>query len=1101
MFRSRVLLVLRGSGRRGLRVGVIGAGNMGKGIAGSLARAGHEVFQYDRDTEAARKSAAQHASMRAVESIRACCEASEAVVVSVSNEAAERTVFLGEGGVFEGAPRVVMNAGTTSVAWARELHAAAPESAHFLDAPVSGGPEGAAQGRLSVMVGGRAEAYEAAVPVLEGMAAFYARLGEAGAGAAAKLVNQHLVAANAHAAAEALGLARALGCDLAQLSGILERAWGRSTMLSRASGQLVEAPEAGRFGDRRAFASLLDVASAAPLRNFVKDVALVREAAAAACVRVPSADVAAAALDECAKIGRLDADWAAVTALLGKKPYTSHAELEAAAPAPIPTEVAAAWREEIAERVSRAGAVPVVDDDPTGTQTVHGVSVLSYPWRQEDLEAEMKTASCFFVLANTRALDEPEAEVRAEAIGSALRPYGCRAVVSRSDSTLRGHFPAEVRALARGLGWTKPLVVLAPFFFEGGRITADDVHYVARGDDLVPAGETEFATDAAFGYVSSNLRDWIREKGLATSVASVDLTTLRAGPDAPARVCDLLVDFYRETRLDDDDDFPVVVANALNKDDAAALALGCLLAEERLFASSSSTAGGESGLIFRSAASIVAARCAVPERPLLSDDELDGTTGPRSGLVVVGSYVGKTTTQLDALFRASFGATWLSNVEIDARRAASPDAETRRKEVDRVSRDLDTALDAGRSAVLYTSRDVVRDDETRENSSRTSSLAIGDRVNAVLCDVVSRAVRGRGDGLFLVAKGGITSNDVAVKSLGVRRARVLGQVRPGIPAWRLGPETAAPGAAYVVFPGNVGADDDLANVVARMAKRPLGVARPRVQEILLEARGRGRAVGAFNIYNLEGALAVRRAVEKTGLPAIVQFHPASLEFGGTSLIAACKDVAARAAAAPLLVALDHATDDASIDAALEMGVDAIMADGARLNFADNVRWTASVVARAAGAGVEAELGMLAGEEDGLSVAQRDAKMTDPSVVSDFVSATGVHALACTVGNVHGATKLPVEIDWARLDAIKAAAPEDLPLVLHGASGLPPDVLHRAIRSGICKLNVNTEVRAASRRAIKDASEAGKDVLNIMNDNVDAMAAVVEAKMRAFAPPP
>lgn len=1081
---------------RGLKVGVVGAGNMGRGIALSLARSGHHVVQFDREPELAQQSATQHERLIAAASIGECCTGSDAVLVSVSNEAAERKVFLGERGLFstmvEGS--LCANLGTTSVAWARELHASAVTSGmRFLDAPVSGGPEGASAGRLTVMVGGPTQVYRDMQEVLDAFASKHARLGDAGAGAAAKLVNQLLVVANAHAAAEGLALATALGCDLAKLRSLLETAWGQSTMLSRCADQLLSAAtaaldEESLGSDARPFASLLEASSAAPLRNFVKDVGLIEAAASTARIGSPSAATARRTLQRCAAIGRLDADWAAVTALMAKEPVEEKwTDILGRAPPLLPEAVVEQWRRDIVERAAAAGPVPVIDDDPTGTQTVHSVSVLSYPWRDEDLDAEMRRAgqlpSCFFALANTRALEEEAAVVRAEKIGSELAAYRPRVVVSRSDSTLRGHFPAEVHALARGLGWTKPLVVVAPFFFEGGRVTTNDIHYVVAGDVATPAAQTEFATDAAFAYKSSNLRDWVREKGAQGPVASVGVELLRSGPEAPTKVADLLVQFYRDAKSN----FPVVIANALDESDAIAFALGCLEAEARLFHTEE-----QGGLIFRSAASLVAARCAVPKREPLDALELGSTARSRPGLVVVGSYVGKTTSQLEYLLKA---ASWLDCIEIDAAKAAEVSTLIRNEEIARVTRDLVASLKTSRSAVLYTSRRLVRDER--------SSLEIGDRINDAVCTVVRAAVDIAKDAdVFVVAKGGITSNDVAVKSLGVRRATVLGQVIPGVPAWRLGSETAKPGAAYVVFPGNVGTEADLAKVVAKLAGRPLRTGVPRLQELLLEARHHGRAIGAFNVYNIEGALAVQRAVQATGLPAIIQFHKAALDLGGASLVSACLEIAAASKTAPLLVALDHATDDRAIDDALQAGVHAVMADGSALPLDRNVSWTADVVKRAKsfGAAVEAELGMLAGEEDGLSVDERDARMTDPDIVADFVRATQISALACTVGNVHGKyAKAEPDLDWDRLDAIRARAPDDLPLVLHGASGLPIGMLHRAIRAGVCKFNVNTEVRAASRRAVKAASDREADVLDIMKENIEAMAAVVEAKIRAFSP--
>ena len=647
-------------------------------------------------------------------------------------------------------------------------------------------------------------------------------------------------------------------------------------------------------------------------------------------------------------------------------------------------------------------------------------------------------------------------------------------VVSRGDSTLRGHYPAETDALARGLGWSSPAVLLAPFFLEGKRYTAHDVHYVGAADGsgkLTPAGETEFAKDRAFGYTASHLPTWVEEKTSgsvkAADVCSLSLDLIRnGGPDAVQAALAALPNGGANA---------VVVANALTPSDMAVVSLGCMQAER---------AGALShGLLYRSAGALVAARAAIPPRPLLTAAEMQrlpssgggGTAelaADDAGLIVVGSYVGKSTEQLAALHDL---CPWFATVELKvAELAKGGDAwaaeEARAREA------VESALRRSESVVMHTSREVIQDDGQ-------GGLLIGDRVNQAIVTLVrSLSIFPS----FLVAKGGITSNDVAVEGLGVRRADVLGSVRPGVPVWRCGPESRAPGLAYVVFPGNVGAVDDLAQVAAMMSGREMNPVGPSaivgggsggvitVPDLLREARERGRAVGAFNIYNLEGALAVGKAADATGLPAILQLHPASMEFGGTALIAACLDVAS-SCKTPILVQLDHAVDEAHIQMALQAGVHAVLCDGGSKPFDENVQWTAAMagIVHAAGASVEAELGLLAGEEDGLSIAEKDAKMTDPKVVADFLSRTKADALAVTIGNVHGKYAVnPPVLDWERLDAVRAEAGKT-PLVLHGASGLPDEFIRRAISASVCKFNVNTEVRAAAREAVaKRAAEGG-----------------------------
>src|SRR5919198_1878260 len=191
-----------------------------------------------------------------------------------------------------------------------------------------------------------------------------------------------------------------------------------------------------------------------------------------------------------------------------------------------------------AARRERPEKVVVLDDDPTGTQTVHGIPVLT-EWSVEALRTELANdlPACF-LLTNSRSLPLAAAQALNATIGrhlqEAARAVARRfVVVSRSDSTLRGHFPGEVEALAQALAQDFEAWLLIPFFQEGGRYTIDDIHYVAEGEWLVPAGETEFARDAVFGYRASDLRQWVAEKTAGRipvqSVASVSLEDIRGG--------------------------------------------------------------------------------------------------------------------------------------------------------------------------------------------------------------------------------------------------------------------------------------------------------------------------------------------------------------------------------------------------------------------------------------------------------------------------------------------------------------------------------------------------------------------------------------------
>ncbi|MFB0532271.1 MAG: ketose-bisphosphate aldolase [Desulfatiglandales bacterium] len=262
------------------------------------------------------------------------------------------------------------------------------------------------------------------------------------------------------------------------------------------------------------------------------------------------------------------------------------------------------------------------------------------------------------------------------------------------------------------------------------------------------------------------------------------------------------------------------------------------------------------------------------------------------------------------------------------------------------------------------------------------------------------------------------------------------------------------------------------------------------------AREKGYALGAFNVYNLEGVRAVVAAAQKEHSPAILQIHPSAFRHGGIPLVALCL-AAAREACVPMAVHLDHSTSSDDIRAALAAGLTSVMADGSHLSYADNVAFTREMVTMTHehGGTVEAELGRLAGQEDGLAVEEYEAKLTDPDQATDFVARTGTDALAVCIGNIHGRYSSEPRLDFDRLCAIRKAV--SVPIVLHGASGLPERMVSRAVELGVCKLNVNTELREAYLGALKDHLANSPDLIGLMRSAIEAMQVVVCAKLQLF----
>lgn len=452
----------------------------------------------------------------------------------------------------------------------------------------------------------------------------------------------------------------------------------------------------------------------------------------------------------------------------------------------------------IARRVNDAKTkIIVLDDDPTGTQTVHDVLVLT-EWSQPTLRAALaRPEPAIFILTNARSLPLAAAQAMnaeiARNLGAAAHTQGCALeVISRSDSTLRGHFPGEVLALRDGLQETLGIrydgCIICAVLFEAGRYTLDNVHWVKEGDWLTPAGQTEFARDASFGYRSSDLRNWVAEKtgGLiaAASVVALSSADIRhGGPEAVARKLVAL------------SNWGVAIANLASYQDVAVFVAGILQAE----------AQGKR-FLFRTAASFVKVRAAISPQPFLTADKLFAGSPPRrGGLIVIGSYIQKSTEQAQQLL----ALPGVASLELSVERVSQP--EQRQAEVARVVRDMNCLLPQQDVAVI-TSRQVKTGGSTEEN------LRIGQAVSAALVDVV----RGLADApRFIVAKGGITSSDVATKGLAIKQALVLGQIAAAVPVWRAGAGSRFPNVPYVVFPGNVGGPDTLAQVVAALRWGPV----------------------------------------------------------------------------------------------------------------------------------------------------------------------------------------------------------------------------------------------------------------------------------------
>jgi len=456
-------------------------------------------------------------------------------------------------------------------------------------------------------------------------------------------------------------------------------------------------------------------------------------------------------------------------------------------PIPAAVDLSAA---DVRAQIDAADVLVVLDDDPTGTQSVAGLPVLTR-WEREDLDAAFATgAPAVYVLTNTRSLDEDAAAARNREIVdvalAAAADAGKRVTfVSRGDSTLRGHFPLETDVLsaeiaARG-GSIPALTLLVPAFPEAGRITVDAVHYWVTGDEATPVGETPFAQDATFGYAASDLCDWVEEKTAgripASDVASLNIRTIRSGVEA---VEDSLRALPAGT---------VVAVDVVDESDMRVVAL----ALHRM---------RDVDVLLRVGPPYVRAHIGQEiAEPVRAEDI--AFANDRGGLVVVGSHVPLTTAQLEALKKARPQTV---TIELDVRALIGAEREAH---LDARAQAAAAALADG-TVIVHTTRELITGADGDE------SLDIARRVSSGVVELVRR-VLAIAPPRFVIAKGGITSSDVASEALEIRRATVLGPMLPGLVSlWQ--PETGpAVGIPYIVFAGNVGDADSLATVVATLA--------------------------------------------------------------------------------------------------------------------------------------------------------------------------------------------------------------------------------------------------------------------------------------------
>jgi uncharacterized protein YgbK (DUF1537 family) len=459
------------------------------------------------------------------------------------------------------------------------------------------------------------------------------------------------------------------------------------------------------------------------------------------------------------------------------------AELAAAWPGQIdlaPALAALATETDASER-----CVFVVDDDPTGVQSLSNAEILT-AWEPDLLEQVWESQrGLLYILANTRALPEAQAVAVCREIVQRVRTLADQhrialCPISRSDSTLRGHYPAELRPFEELFSQLPDGQILAPAYPEAGRIVLGARHFVfdhAR-ERFVPVTETDFSRDPTFGFKSADLPRWVEEKSHG-SIAASDVVTISLGEIRNGGVAGIA------DRLHTVANNAPVVADAIDYSDLLILAAGARMAERK-----------GKRFVYRTAAPFVRAMLGL--RPDDKDDSGARIRNLGPGLVLVGSYVKLTTAQL----RLAQALPGVESIELSVKELLEP--ETAQRAVASICTRIDSELRREKTALVFTSRELLSQTDTLKH------LQIGERISSALV-----SIPGKLEHLprWILAKGGITSHEVLTTGLGAKRARVVGHPATGVSLLELGTDSRAPGHYYVVFPGNVGGPSTLAEVI------------------------------------------------------------------------------------------------------------------------------------------------------------------------------------------------------------------------------------------------------------------------------------------------
>ena len=427
----------------------------------------------------------------------------------------------------------------------------------------------------------------------------------------------------------------------------------------------------------------------------------------------------------------------------------------------------------------------VIDDDPTGGQTVHDVPVFT-AWDEEHIRRAFLTESrLLYIMTNSRSMTSQETSSVHKVLLENIRKQAAALnrkyeIISRGDSTLRGHYPLETD-LIKSVTPSPVKELLIPMFPEGERITVGDVHYLLDNEKWIPCSESDYAQDKTFGYQNADLRQWIVEKSngryTLDRIGSVSLELLRSQ------------DYEKIEAILTSEQYDQIIVNAVVYEDLKVFSVAYFHASQQ-------------GIHFvaRTAAAWPRIIGGIDTTKLLSPAQLLPPSSSNGGLIIVGSHVKKTTQQLLRLLQNDTLAA------IEFNQHLILDSVQIAQEIRRVAETATEKLRSGCTVVIHTKRE--RLDLASE--SEEAQLRITNQISQAFTSCISQI---QVCPAFVITKGGITSSDILVRAMRTSEATILGQIYPGVPIWKLSSGSKFPDMPFIIFPGNVGHNDTLANIV------------------------------------------------------------------------------------------------------------------------------------------------------------------------------------------------------------------------------------------------------------------------------------------------